>query len=438
MTTMNRSVVQPVGGPPLCPITIARVRSLMRNVDEAMYQPDHVSIGPYHHKIDMDLDKTKCLNAVLSSVASDGAAQEALCSQLVQALVSLEVEVKKCYANSFPKIGSTKFARMLLLDGCYLLVMFNMIGGSSSSGHVEGSTLLEEARSSSILDTLALVRDVLYLAENQIPFFVLDKILQTTASDSSVYAVDKIMPYVKELLKKHQYSVASAPAQHRPGNLLHLLHMHLKPINPPSHTAGDEVPGKRTTLSRWRTATEYYFVGVTFKPRPLVDGGEVQSILDVNTDSGTLEIPPLDIDAETLRILHNLMALEQHNPKEAGSHVTAYCVFMSQVACTAADVDLLSSKGVITHTLGNNGEVADRFADLCKGIVFDLDDPKSNYLRATCQELEERFRSRVRRWMAWLVRNYFDNPWLFIGLMAAAVGLTCSVVQSVYAVLSYK
>jgi hypothetical protein len=33
--------------------------------------------------------------------------------------------------------------------------------------------------------------------------------------------------------------------------------------------------------------------------------------------------------------------------------------------------------------------------------------------------------------------KYFTNPWLAVGLAAAAVGLLCTVVQAVYAVLSY-
>nr|CAB3480761.1 unnamed protein product [Digitaria exilis] len=413
--------VQTSEGSPPCSITIAQVRRLMRNVDEAMYDPDHVSIGPYH-RIAMDSDKLTCLRTVRSA-ASTGTALDVY----VEELERLEVQARRCYAHSLENITSREFVRMLLLDGCYLLVQFGEISGGESRNHVvEGAGLSNghvTAGSRDGLEALAVVRDVLYLAENQIPFFILDKIIQITVSDTSAYAGDKIMLFVQALLKRHQYSVAPPPAM-RPGNLLHLLHMHLKPTNPPSDNTGN------VKLGRWRTANEYYFVGVSFKPRPLNAGDRVQSILDVNLRSGTLEIPPLNIDAETWRILHNLMALEQSNPEVAGSHVTAYCVFMSQVACTAADVDLLCSKGIMAHLLGNSGEVADRFAKLCKGIVFDLDDSHSNYLRATCEELEERFQSRVRRWMAWLGRKYFNNPWLFIGLMAAAVGLTCSVVQS--------
>jgi hypothetical protein len=101
------------------------------------------------------------------------------------------------------------------------------------------------------------------------------------------------------------------------------------------------------------------------------------------------------------------------------------------------DVELLSRRGIIAHGLGSHNEVATSLANLCKGIAFGGDDPESNYLRATWEGLEESFRSRPRRWAAWLMLKYFRNPWLAVGLAAAGVGLVCTVVQAVYAVLAY-
>jgi hypothetical protein len=165
---------------------------------------------------------------------------------------------------------------------------------------------------------------------------------------------------------------------------------------------------------------------------------EARCILDVTLDSGsgTLVVPRLRIDAETGRILRNLVALEQQNPG-VGSHVTAYCVFMSQMACTASDVGLLSRTGVIVHLLANDGEVAAFFSDLCKGVLFDPDDADHNYLRATCQVLDKLYRSRPRRCMALLYNKYSANPWLVVGVMAASIGLISTLVQTLYTALSY-
>ncbi|CAL5011873.1 unnamed protein product [Urochloa decumbens] len=436
--------VQLTGG---CPIIIAEVGSLTRNVDAAEYDPHHVAIGPYHRLRNPDLarndEKIRCLNAVLSA-ASNAAAATTL-EVYLDEIANLEIRARSCYAHSF-SLESREFVRMLLLDGCYLLVRFGDVvrrANGAAAGKGGATTVLAPAAGGGggdMLEAVAVVRDVFYLAENQIPFFVIDKIHQLTRSDTTVSAVDAIAGYVRELLRRQQYSVAT-PALSEPtlpGNLLHLLHMHLVPtVHPPSGAGSDKSSSNRR-VGRWQTATEYHLAGVRFKSRPIGSGG-ARSILDVRLDAGgrTLEIPRLNIDAETWRLLRNLMALEQRN-LAVGSHVTAYCVLVSQLACTASDVEFLARRGVVSHGLGNHGEVAALFSDLSKGVVFCADDPEQNYLRGVYQALESGVRCRRRRWVVWLRRTYFSNPWLVLGLVAAVLGLVCTMVQAVYSVLSYR
>lgn len=420
-----------------CPVVIAEVGPLTRNVNPEAYDPNHVCIGPYHRIKNPDLaiarndDKIRSLGTVLSAATAG-----VMLEDYLHLVARIEAQARNCYAHRFD-MDSNDFVRMLLLDACYVLVNFGGVGAGGRRGN--GGDMME---------AVGVVRDVIYLAENQIPFFVVDEIHKLTVPDGGggggVSAADAIAGYVRELLRGQQYSVAvpAVAAPPGPGNLLQLLHMHLTPAaaalsSSRSRTAGDKVIGKQRRFGRWRSATEYYCAGVGFRSRPLVGKGS-RSILDVKLDGrGSLEIPRLKIDAETPRLLRNLMALEQSNPAEAGSHVTAYCVFLSQLAGTVRDVDLLSRRGIIAHGLGSHDEVAACLADLCKGVAFGGDDPGGNYLRATWQGLEESFRSRPRRWAAWLMLRYFRNPWLAVGLAAAAVGLVCTVVQAVYAVLAY-
>ncbi|CAL5011896.1 unnamed protein product [Urochloa decumbens] len=441
--------VQLTGG---CPIIIAEVGSLTRNVDAAEYDPHHVAIGPYHRLRNPDLarndEKIRCLNAVLSA-ASNAAAATTL-EVYLDEIANLEIRARSCYAHSF-SLESREFVRMLLLDGCYLLVRFGDVvrrANGAAAGKGGATTVLAPAAGGGggdMLEAVAVVRDVFYLAENQIPFFVIDKIHQLTRSDTTVSAVDAIAGYVRELLRRQQYSVAT-PALSEPtvpGNLLHLLHMNLVPTVHPPRTSDDNKVSRKRRVGRWKTATEYHLAGVKFKSRPVGGGagnGGARSILDVRLDAGggTLEIPRLNIDGETWRLLRNLMALEQRNPEITKSHVTAYCVFVSQLACTASDVEFLARRGVVSHGLGNHGEVAALFSDLCKGVVFCADDPEQNYLRGVCQALESGVRCHRRRWMVWLRRTYFSNPWLVLGLAAAVLGLVCTMVQAVYSVLSYR
>ncbi|CAO2187890.1 unnamed protein product [Urochloa humidicola] len=441
LAAADSTVVPPPMGD--CPIIIAEVGSLTRNVDAAEYDPHHVAIGPYHRlrnpELARDDEKIRCLNAILSAASATAAATTL--EVYLDEIAGLEARARSCYAHSF-SIESSEFVRMLFLDGCYLLVRFGDVVGAAKGG----TTVSAPASvGGDMLEAVAVVRDVFYLAENQIPFFVLDKIHQLAVSDRTVSAVDPIAGYARELLRRQQYSVATPALSELkvPGNLLHLLHKNLvSTVHPPP--AADKVSRKRR-VGRWQTATEYHLAGVRFKSRPIGgDGhGGACSILDVRLLDGrggcaTLEVPRLNIDGETWRLLRNLMALEQRNVETTGSHVTAYCVFVSQLACTAADVEFLARRGVVSHGLGNHGEVAALFSDLCKGVVFCADDPELNYLRGICQALENGVRCRRRRWVAWLRRTYFGNPWLVLGLAAAVLGLVCTMVQAVYSVLSYR
>ncbi|CAL5006785.1 unnamed protein product [Urochloa decumbens] len=431
-----------------CTPTIGLVPDLTRNVDEHEYNPHYISIGPYHWtrttpNIGRDDDKLASLDTILS-VARPGTTVE----DYLRELARVEGDVRSFYAHSFD-MTSAEFLRMLLLDSCFLINRFGNIvpesGSPIANGNVQGGNQQESstapaARGANKQEVVAVVRDVLYLAENQIPFFVVEKIHNLTFSSGSRVPVVKAKAgYISSILKKQKYSMATVvvddPPLPEPGNLLHLLHMHfLKPTTVASSPTGQPQP-----VGRCRTATEYYINGVTFKCRAVsISTKEPHCILDIVFDraTATLVLPRLNIDAETWRILRNLMALEQLNPT-VGSHVTAYCVFMSQLACTPSDVELLSRRGAIVHLLGNNDEVARSFSDLCKGVVFDADDPNCNYLRATCQELDRCYRSRPRRWMALLWQKYFASPWPAVGVMVAAVVLLCTMVQAVYAVLSY-
>uniref|UniRef100_A0ACD5X0T5 Uncharacterized protein n=1 Tax=Avena sativa TaxID=4498 RepID=A0ACD5X0T5_AVESA len=476
LDTLSSFQAQPEddGGPPPPRIIVAKVRDLTRNVASSEYDPDHVSIGPYNYprpesktpRLAKQRDKLTSLRAVLSA-AKPGMTVESYVNELTR----LEPQARSCYENTFDDLTRDDFVRMLLLDGCYILNRFVRLRvrarsitdddvGTASNGSRSSSTTSADvglaangssstasddvataanggsttARGAAALEALAVVRDVFFLAENQIPFFVLEKIGELTNLVGEDSASTWIAEHALDLMSRQEYAKA-APAMvpHWPGNLLHLLHMHLKPNDALLRGAAD----RSASSGRWRTATEYSYAGVKFMSRAMSETRSVRCILDVNLDGGTLEVPQLDIDNETWRLLRNLMALEQRNGVTIGSYVTAYCVFMSQLAGTPRDVELLSKRRIIVHAHGNDDEVAKCFADLCKGIVFNIGDPAVNYLWNTRQKLDKRSRSYRRRWMAWLRRKYFSNPWLFVGLLAAAVGLLCAVVQSVYSVLSY-
>ncbi|XP_015696292.1 uncharacterized protein LOC102704085 [Oryza brachyantha] len=234
----------------------------------------------------------------------------------------------------------------------------------------------------------------------------------------------------------HDHQISSGKTVY---HLLHLCHMLLEPPTKPANP-GDSGGGHGDAASvrrprRWHRAAQYHRAGVGLKMRSF-DGGEDHRLLDLNLDvayrGGTLEIPVLYVYDYTCSMLRNLTAMEQAS--DAGNYVTAYCVFLSRLMCTAEDVALLTKKGIVVHHLANDETVAALFADLCKNVVFDDDDGKCNYLRAACVAADERYQSRVRNWMTWLKHKHFSNPWLALAAVAAVLVTICTVVQAVFAV----
>ncbi|VAH85506.1 unnamed protein product [Triticum turgidum subsp. durum] len=407
LATLNSSKVVRDGVRP-CPIFVGKVRDLTRNVDSIEYDLDHVAIGPYNYPrpqskkphLAMEHDKLASLDLLLS--AAKAVRPTMTVAVYVKELACLERDTRNCYANTFHDMTSEQFVRMLLLDGCYILS--RLVG--LRAPHLDDVVTAEAGVSSANrAEALAVVRDVFYLAENQIPFFVLEKIGDLTTLDGKDRVLTEISDYALDLMRMQKYAAMAPPEPLAPGNLLHLLHMHLKPVELTISPAAPVSTVEFMCVRRWRSATEYNFAGVKFKARAMSDEGLIRCILDVKLDGGggTLEVPCLDIDSETWRLLRNLMELEQRNRETVGSHVTAYCLFMSQVACTTKDVELLVKRGVIIHGYGNNEEVAKCFADLCKGIQFDPHDPGCNYLRETCWKLEKRFQRYPWKLIAWLM-----------------------------------
>ena len=184
---------------------------------------------------------------------------------------------------------------------------------------------------------------------------------------------------------------------------------------------------------QWRTASQYHEAGIKLEKR-VYDENNKHSLLDMKFSSRTIEIPFLAIDENIESLFKNVIAFEQTDPG-LGNDFTAYISVMSQHINTSDDATLLVGKGIILHVLDNDAEVSQLFTRLSKQIVFYAD--KQYYLKSLGHELETHYQSRLNRWMAWLWLNHCSNTWLVLAVLAAAVMLLCTVVQTIYTVLAY-
>lgn len=154
----------------------------------------------------------------------------------------------------------------------------------------------------------------------------------------------------------------------------------------------------------------------------------------VSFERGVLRVPKILLYGGASSMFLNLMAFEKLHPG-VGNEVTAFVYFMDELINTAKDVQLLKAKGIIDHGMGSDEEVADLINNtLTKGSVMDED----SSLNDVMSEVDAYCKMRRNRWRAILLHTYFSNPWVFISLVAATVLLIATVIQTVYAILSFN
>ncbi|KAF7034845.1 hypothetical protein CFC21_045811 [Triticum aestivum] len=331
--------------------------------------------------------------------------------QVIEDLKNLKT--MKCYAGN-PRAEETEeaFAAMMMRDGIYVLcLLVDMVETSPGEGDVRP-------------DEIDLLRDVVFLLENQIPWIVL-KELQSLAGYSNEPGL--LCTRVRDLLAEGRYITKATPESpaKEPAHLLHLVHTYFAP--PKSGEAAIDIVRNKGT-GPWKRATLYRRCAyVQFKRREFEAG--VESILDVSLQGGTLLIPCLQIDGNTWTILRNLMALEEQMPERP---VTAYCVFMSQLARQAEDVEFLEYEGIIINFLGNNEVVVQGFSNLCEGVIND----KPSYLYDIWHTLDKRSKSAWNKFMgSFMERNMLDNV-QFVAFIGAVILLILQIAQVIIGSLS--
>ncbi len=154
----------------------------------------------------------------------------------------------------------------------------------------------------------------------------------------------------------------------------------------------------------------------------------------VSFERGVLRVPEILLYDNAERMFLNLMAFEKLHPG-AGNEVTTFVYFMDELINTARDVRLLRAKGIIKHGLGSDEAVANLINNtLTKGAVIG---PNSS-LTDVMLEVDAYCKKPWNICIIILRTKYFSNPWAFISLVASTVLLIASVIQTVYAILSFN
>lgn len=178
-------VMEPVQWPQCC---IYKVPRKLREVSGAYdpklfssgaYDPKLISIGPFHYQRDelRDMEKLK-VRYLKDFCYRTGKSQK----EIARIIEPYELQIRHCNAEVFD-ISSEDFVKMVLLDSTFIVELFLKSAGceedESNAIGEDGSHMRGEDKNRCITSTPLMknyiTRDLLLL-ENQLPFFILDKL----------------------------------------------------------------------------------------------------------------------------------------------------------------------------------------------------------------------------------------------------------------------
>ncbi|KAF9684574.1 hypothetical protein SADUNF_Sadunf04G0132200 [Salix dunnii] len=383
-------------------------------INPSTYQPELVSIGPYHRGKDHVLEFEECkwffLERLLSRSKTD-------LIKYLGALKEYERSIKASYSETV-SMSSHDFVEMMLLDSCFVLELLRNLN------HSEGMIDEDDPIFTRPWLIPILIRDLLK-CENQLPYFLLLLVFNLSGCNRDIKqkpdplpilalkSFDLVFPRRAEILNKFR----SWNGKH----LLDLFHSSLLPTDQVTICTNSEE--YRPSDQSIQCVTQLRPSGIKFRPR------KCDSFLDINFRNCVLEIPSVTINDFTSTVLVNCVALEHYDERKS-KYFTEYVSFMNCLIDQPRDVTFLCSEGIITRFSQGDQYVADLFNTLGKNVAFNI---RECYLSKVFTEVESCYSSN---WATWR-RTYFSSPWSFISVLSAAVLLGLTMVQSIMSVLSY-
>ncbi|KAG5559528.1 hypothetical protein RHGRI_009153 [Rhododendron griersonianum] len=173
------------------PVSIFRVPATLSALKPKAYMPQVIGLGPYHHLRPELYDMERYKLAAASRLQQEFRSLDF--KQLVSELSGLEHRVRACYHKYLDFEGET-IAWIMAIDGLFLLDFlrcYNLFPSITTAHLVDssGRKLAHEA----------VLGDILML-ENQIPIFVLSKILSMQCSSHLEVAEDLFRPSIRTIL----------------------------------------------------------------------------------------------------------------------------------------------------------------------------------------------------------------------------------------------
>ncbi|KAK3439750.1 hypothetical protein EUGRSUZ_B00104 [Eucalyptus grandis] len=301
---------------------------------------------------------------------------------------------------------------MILLDGIFVIQLLLIYGKQRKTlpnDQIFGKPLIVDD-----------VRRDMTLLENQIPFFVVQRLFKM-AFEKHWRGMPKLLELVCQFFKTVM-RMEKLP-ESKESEVKHFVHAISLSFLRSVRKGQDRCYRK---IKFTPSATELVAAGVELRRR------ENNRLFDIQFENGVLEIPYLVLEDSTEFYFRNIMAFEQCYCEN--TYLTDYMVFMHHLVDTPGDAELLIDKEIIENCLSNK-EAAARVIN-----NFGKENPVTPkfYFNSLSHELTKHCQRPCNKWKATFKRDYCSSPWAIISVIAAVVLLLLTVAQTVCSVLSLK
>ncbi|CAL5424058.1 unnamed protein product [Camellia sinensis] len=405
---------------------IFRVPQSLIEINKKAYQPQIVSIGPFHHgkpHLEM-IEQHKC--RFLGELLARSPPNSPKLDQYLKAVASIESLIRMSYSEHIT-FDSIHLIKMMVLDGLFIIEVIAKVGRVAPSDPDDSIFNMSWM-------CPYLMRDFLRF-ENQIPFFVLEKLFDLskdtrkgggqTLARLALEFFNYLVQRPKEVLDR----LDNLEGKH----LLDLFRLSFIPS-----TQQQTNPRRAMTRRREKKIVPLFQLIQSAKKLNLagieLKTGMADSFLDIRFHNGVLEIPQITIDDFTTSLFLNSVAFEQCY-SHCSKHMITYATLMRCLMNTPGDVDFLGDKKIVENYLGTDDEVAQFFNLLGKDVAFDTE---NNYLKKVFENVNGYYRNDVLVQWAGFKHTYFNTPWSFISALAATLLLLLTMIQAFFAIYSYK
>lgn len=392
---------------------IYKVPDALRKLNEAIYTPQEVSIGPIHHYKKslqpMTKEKKRYLKEFCNRVVGERVQRVKFLEKIRNTIKEDEEKIRRSYEDGAHKVAENdQFVKMVLFDAVFILEY--LLRNEDSKKYGDDSLLRRNGLRFRI-------RQDFLLLENQLPFFILEKLYDHLLEDGEGnYTSFRDLAY--EYLNRYNAS-AYKPSDKEILHFTDLVRSSLSANHPEMRS--DEPIGK------FYSATKLHGAAINFKE--LRD----ECLLGVRFSStkGELRIPRLRIDHHTELLFRNLIALERCHYK-GEEYICHYVKLLDTLVAKTKDVDLLIKNKIIK---------TDRDGASVKNLIDKLSAETSeeySIYYSLYKQLDQHYQNSWLKNSAYFREVYFGNLWRSTATVSAAVLLLFTFVQTICAVVALR